>query len=215
MVSFFYRLPRSAAAVFKPRNLIWHAIAIILTLCAVLTGFDWWYFEHTRSSVVFQLAMPAAMLGFIVPVFTPFILIFSAKTKEMQRLGYALGQSAVLSWLLSALYKAATGRVHPALVDSTLTLPDISRQFQFGLLKGGIFWGWPSSHTTVAFAVAATALTLFPGNPRVKFWAVIFAVYVGIGVSLTIHWFSDFAAGAILGSLVGVIVGQAYRSSPL
>lgn len=36
------------------------------------------------------------------------------------------------------------------------------------------------------------------------------ATYIGIGISVNIHWFSDFAAGAILGSLIGYIVGKTF-----
>ncbi len=210
MAPFAYRLPQNIVAVFKPRNLIWHGLVIALSFVAVVTGFDWWYFQETRSALLFQLAIPAALLGFAVPVFTPFVLL-TAKTRQLQNAGYALGQSAVLAWMLSALYKVFTGRMHPPLVNNASTLSDISRDFHFGFMNGGVFWGWPSSHTTVAFAIAFTAITLFP-RPKVRFWALAFALYVGVGVSITIHWFSDFAAGAILGTLVGTIVGEAFRN---
>jgi len=42
--------------------------------------------------------------------------------------------------------------------------------------------------------------------------AILYAFYVGIGVSLTIHWFSDFAAGAIIGSVIGAVVGKSFGS---
>jgi hypothetical protein len=32
--------------------------------------------------------------------------------------------------------------------------------------------------------------------------AIGYALYVGIGVSMTIHWLSDFVAGAILGTVI-------------
>ena len=35
-------------------------------------------------------------------------------------------------------------------------------------------------------------------------------LYVGIGVSLTIHWFSDFVAGVIFGSVIGIVVGKSF-----
>lgn len=37
-----------------------------------------------------------------------------------------------------------------------------------------------------------------------------YAFYVGIGVSATIHWFSEFVAGGIFGSLVGVVVAKKF-----
>src|SRR6266404_5032806 len=50
-------------------------------------------------------------------------------------------------------------------------------------------------------------------EPRLSFLAVqaiAYALYVGVGVSMTIHWFSDFAAGAILGTVIGVVVGKSF-----
>jgi len=45
----------------------------------------------------------------------------------------------------------------------------------------------------------------------VRYAAMAYALYVGIGVSMTIHWFSDFAAGIIFGSMIGMVVGKSYR----
>jgi hypothetical protein len=43
--------------------------------------------------------------------------------------------------------------------------------------------------------------------------ALLYACYVGLGVSMTIHWFSDFVAGAIIGSVVGEVVGKSFGSA--
>jgi membrane-associated phospholipid phosphatase len=40
-------------------------------------------------------------------------------------------------------------------------------------------------------------------------------LYVGLSVSVTIHWFSEFVAGAIFGSLIGVVVGRSFRKALL
>jgi membrane-associated phospholipid phosphatase len=45
--------------------------------------------------------------------------------------------------------------------------------------------------------------------------AILYAFYVGMGVSMTIHWFSDFVAGAIIGSVIGAVVGKSFRSDSL
>jgi membrane-associated phospholipid phosphatase len=39
---------------------------------------------------------------------------------------------------------------------------DSRHGFQFGFLKGGIFWGWPSGHTTVAFSMALCLTNVLP-----------------------------------------------------
>jgi hypothetical protein len=102
---------------------------------------------------------------------------------------------AKVTWCyVTAGYKALTGRAHPAHGVGT----DLTHTFRFGLLRGGVFWGWPSSHTTIAFAMALTVFTLYPKRRWLGWLAIAYAFYIGLGVSMTIHWFSDFAAGAII-----------------
>jgi hypothetical protein len=62
--------------------------------------------------------------------------------------------------------------------------------------------------------MAATVFTLFP-KPRWLGWmAMAYALYIGLGVSMTIQWFSDFVAGAILGTVAGVVVGKSFSNRP-
>ena len=128
------------------------------------------------------------------------ILGFIIENSRIILTGWAVGQAALLGSLISSAYKAVTGRVHPAHGVGE----DISHFFRFGFLRGGVFWGWPSSHATIAFAMAVTVFMLFPKQRWLGWVAILYACYVGIGVSLTIHWFSDFVAGAIIGSVIGV-----------
>ena len=92
---------------------------------------------------------------------------------------------------------------------------DSSHGFQFGFLKGGIFWGWPSGHTTVAFSMALCLILLYPKNKIIDFCALVYAFYIGLSVSVTIHWVSEFAAGAIIGSVIGMTVGRSFRTQSL
>ncbi len=105
----------------------------------------------------------------------------------------------------STFYKLFSGGVPPPLQQ---TFSDVSRQFEFGFFRDGIFWGWPSSHTTVAFAVAVTLFILYRHKPFVQYSALAVALYIGIGLSTNLHWCSEFVAGAIIGSVIGVVVGK-------
>jgi membrane-associated phospholipid phosphatase len=129
-----------------------------------------------------------------------------AKTSLAAR---AVIQAEVIGALVAAAYKAMTGRAHP----SHGVGADISHVFRFGFLRGGVFWGWPSSHTTVAFAMAITIFTLLPKQRWLGYLAITYAFYIGVGVSMTIHWFSDFAAGAIIGTVIGAVVGRSFSRS--
>jgi membrane-associated phospholipid phosphatase len=203
-------LPQGFARVFAPRYLLWHAAAIILTYLSVASGFDWYYFSHTRFGNLFALTMPAAVAGFFLPIIVPMALYYWGEwrgSRRLMRVAVTIAQAEALGWIVSSLYKAFTGRLQPELLPSGV-LDDISRQFNFGFWENGIFWGWPSSHTTVAFAGVAALICLYPKNRPLALAAGAYALYIGLGVSVSVHWFSDFLAGAILGTLIGAVTAR-------
>jgi len=214
MRGFFHNILKNIKNIFWGRNLLWHLLVIALTYVFVVSGFDWFYFQATRSAALQVFFWPAVLAGAFIPLFgiLLFYLISSAgKNAKLAGTALALGQAALLGLLVSDFYKFFTGRPGPPDVFGSVAAIDMTHIFHFGILRGGVFFGWPSSHTTVAFAMAVTLATLFPKNKLVKLIALVYAFYVGIGVSMTIHWFSDFAAGAIFGSIVGIVVGKSYR----
>ena len=209
MKLFLSSLPRNIIDCFKGPIIIWHIIAILLTLVLVTLGFDWQYFLSTRAPTLRSLMLPAVHIGGLLPILMPLTLLAFgslARSAVTRLVGWAVGQAEIIGGLVAAAYKAITGRAHPTHFVGT----DLSHTFRFGLLRGGVFWGWPSSHTTIAFAMAATIFTLLPKQRWLGYLALAYALYVGIGVSMTIHWFSDFTAGAIIGTVIGVVVGKSF-----
>jgi membrane-associated phospholipid phosphatase len=214
--NFFHSIFKNVAKIFSGWNLLWQALAILLTWGIVRADLDWkWflYFQFTSHSVL----LPAIVAGILLPVILPFILFGIGRLKKDAKFlntTFALGQSALLGYLLSVFYKIFTGRIPPNFsiqsLPVTKNLVDISHGFRLGFWRGGIFWGWPSSHTTVAFAMATALLMLYPKNKTVKILAIIYALYIGFAVSVSIHWLSEFIAGAIFGSVVGVVVGKSF-----
>lgn len=210
---FFYELPTNIARCFRGIYFFWHILAIVLTYFFVISDFDWLYFESTRAPWFLVAGFPAALLGFLVPVLLPIGLYIFGKMRKsaiLENTAAALGQAAIIGWFISSLYKAFTGRLQPELVTQ-LSNVDISKNFNFGFFQHGIFWGWPSSHAMVAFAMAAALIALYPRNKKIVAATVIYAMYIGLGVSVTIHWFSDFVAGAIIGIVIGFVVAKSYR----
>jgi membrane-associated phospholipid phosphatase len=206
---FFSTLPKNILGCFQGRMILWHLLFIALTFILVQSGFDWFYFSSTRSPVLREWMFPSAPIGGLVPLVLPVTLILSGfilSHARMSLTGWAIGQAALIGSLLSSTYKAFTGRVHPPYDLAA----DISQDFRFGWLRGGVFWGWPSSHTTIAFAMAVTVFKLFPKQRWLGWLAIAYALYIGLGVSMTIHWFSDFVAGAILGAVIGTVVGKSF-----
>lgn len=210
MPTFSYKFFQNIKSLYKGRNLIWQAVFIASTYILVKIGFDWFYYQSTGSETIQLFLFPAVILGFFIPIFLPLWLLlhsFFIKNLRIRNTAYAIMQSAFLGLGISSLYKVFTGRVGlPHILNSI----DTSQIFQFGLYRGGAFQGWPSSHTSVAFAVSMTLFTLYPENKLIRYASIAYAVYVGLGVSTTIHWFSDFMAGAILGTIIGITVGKSF-----
>src|SRR5215472_10862575 len=72
---FFSTLPRNIAGCFKGWILLWHVIAIVLTIIFVTSGLDWIYFLDTRSSALRSWAFPAVRIGGELPLVLPLVLL--------------------------------------------------------------------------------------------------------------------------------------------
>jgi len=212
MKPFLATLPRNLIGCFKGWRLVWHLVAILLTVILVLSGSDWHYYLATHNPELRAWMWPAVVVGMFLPIYLPLILLavgYIARNAKITLTGWAVAQAEIIGALIVVAYKAFTGRAHPMHNAGA----DISHVFHFGFLRGGVFWGWPSSHTTIAFAMAATVFTLYSKQRWLRFLAIFYAFYIGVGVSMTIHWFSDFVAGAIVGSVVGTVVGKSFRGT--
>jgi membrane-associated phospholipid phosphatase len=210
---FFYNFCKNIAALYQGRNLLWQLAAFVLTYVIVVSDVDWKYYTFVQSTSFLRTYFGGAVsIGMLLPLFglpALYILAKISRRKDLTLYTWAITQSAMLGWLVSAFYKALTGRVQP---PHSLAI-DTSHDWNFGFYKHGIFWGWPSSHTTVAFAMAFTLIALYPKNKKVLVLALLYAFYIGIGVSTRIHWFSEFAAGAIIGAVIGTVVGRSFSKS--
>ena len=197
---------------FWGKNFFLHVAAMVSTYVLVVSGFDWYYFTHTQEIPLLNVVLfPAIVLGGVLPILIPPLLYVFGKIRKNAKvtiIGVALTQSVLMGSFISSLYKAFTGRIQPDILNTTL---DISQSFQFGFLSHGIFWGWPSSHTTIAFAMAITLVRLFPKRPGLQYSVLLYACYIGIGISTSIHWFSEFVAGACVGVAIGASVGTYFR----
>lgn len=208
----FYRFPQSLLNIFSGKNLWLHFLAIGLTFILVTTGADGWWQRHFHHSMVAGFLFPAVWVGFFIPVWLPVLLLipgFILRNFRIRNMAWALGQAAFLGWLVSSFYKAFTGRPGPHFRGADAGV-DISHVFRFGFWRGGIFWGWPSSHTAVACAMAFTLFFMFRQNKWVSYLAPLYGLFIGLGVSMSIHWLSDAVAGAIFGFVIGSVSGRAF-----
>jgi membrane-associated phospholipid phosphatase len=195
---------------------LYHAAAIASTYGLVNSGADWRYYQTMVQHKYIAIAgFPSVILGGIVPLAVPAYLYFKGKSQRNPDLiytGFALGQAAVISLLISSSYKAVTGRHPPNTFEDDTNTTDYSGDFHFGFMRRGIFNGWPSGHTTSAFAMATTLIELYPDKKNLKLWAMGYAVLVGWSVSTNIHWLSDAVAGVLIGYAIGKTVGRSFHS---
>lgn len=210
-VAFVVGLERVIGGAYTKRRWMLHVLAALMTAVVVLSGFDWAYFLATRS--VRMIGLPAAILGFFVPIVTPVALYAIGEFKKQQWLqltSAALGQAGLAGLLISSFYKIFTGRVQPEFYTFSSTL-DNSREFLFGFFRHGVFWGWPSSHASVAVSMGVALILLFPRSHIVRYSSLLYMAYVVFGVSVSIHWLSDALAGICVGIAVGISVAERYR----
>lgn len=201
---------------FQARLLSWHALAIGLTWLLVITGVDWWVVTEMRGTSFVGLARFAGLIGFVVPFALPLSALaigLMRKNAMLMRTWWLTAQAGITGLLLSFFYKALTGRPGPIRFSLETALADNSDVFQFGFLRGGVFWGWPSSHITVAVAGMVTLMILYKHNRLAVALAFLYALYMTISVSVTFHWLSDGVAGVIFGTLVGIVVAGSQKKT--
>ena len=207
MKKFFQQFASNLLNCFSFKNLPYHLIAILLTYFIVHFGFDWTYYISTQNPTLQSILWPAVIiggLGTLTLIVSLLFISFVTGNAKLWNTTKALIQAVLLAIIISSFYKALTGRSHPGELDL-----DNSAIFRFSWWRGGVFWGWPSGHTTTAFAMGVTLYCLFP-NSKFKYLAIAYAFYIGIGISVNIHWFSDFIAGSIFGTIIGKTVGKSY-----
>lgn len=217
MKIFVFGIGESVKNIFNKQNIFLLLVGFIFTFICVVSGFDWNYYLYFNSLAINKYLFPAIALGGLIPVFFPIILFIYAKLKKSKKLllwSGLLGQSAFMGWFTSSVIKAFTGRIQP---NSHDLVNNISGGFNFGFLQHGVFWGWPSSHTATIFSLVTAVVVVLLSNKLnykkkiLAFILILFAFYVGISVSMTIHWFSDFLMGAILGFVVGREIGKTFK----
>lgn len=190
-------------------------IATAGTYGLVHTGFDWhWNRLAYKSKAMSYSGMPSVAVGGLVPMIVPASLYFYGRRHDnikLQVTGLALLQSAILGAGITSAIKTFTGRRPPGIWDNDPDKNNFSADFKFGIFRRGAFDGWPSGHTTTAFAMAITLTELYPDNLPLKIGALTYASIIGLGVSVNIHWFSDAFAGVFLGYALGKTVGKNFN----
>ncbi|MDB4984729.1 MAG: phosphoesterase PA-phosphatase related protein [Patescibacteria group bacterium] len=210
-----YKLPRALQSLVTFRAIAWYLLAVAATYAIVMFGLDANYFMWAQTSSLYGFFSLAGFLGFFIPffIFLIFLVVGSVtKNKRTMMAAWMSAQAGILGFGLSSFVKIFTGRIQPphGIVSNVL---QVSHGFRFGILEGGVFWGWPSSHTATAFAISVAIAVYYKDKKWLGVIAILYALYIGIGASMSFHWLSDVVAGLILGCVIGVAAGRNFRES--
>ena len=140
----------------------------------------------------------ASFLIFILFAGLVVLWVIDGKIKKEQVI-HALF-SCFMAWIIANLIKDFFPTLRPFLIDGqkvlTLTVPGDA--------------AFPSEHTTLAFALA---VTIFMHDRRVGWFFLIAALAVGIArVLANVHYPIDIIGGALLGTIVAVVVEKTHFS---
>lgn len=212
MRDFLKGVPGAMRSAYAGGMWVFHALAFAATAAIVLSGTDWSFYLATRHPAWGGLVALAGIGGFFLPLILPAAMYLRGRARKdarLMRVATTFAEASLAAWLIIAAYKTLTGRIQPDVTGLAL-MTDVSRGFQFGVFRNGIFWGWPSHHTGVAFAGAIVLYQSLRGRfARVA--PVIWAAIVGAGAAVGFHWLSDVVAGVLVGSATGYGVWRTRR----
>jgi membrane-associated PAP2 superfamily phosphatase len=186
------------------------ALMVSGTSALIKTGKDWeWNRFAYRHKPITEVGMHAYYIGFAVPFVAPvsiYGLGFALEDSKLQTAGLATAQATIISTAFSSTIKAFTGRKHSDVWDGKDE--DYSGDFAFGFMKRSAFAGWPSGHSSSAWAMAATLTEFYPDNIPLAAGLYGYAVYISASASVSFHWLSDVCAGSLFGYTIGKTVGK-------
>jgi membrane-associated phospholipid phosphatase len=196
------------------RKNIWvHASMVLVTLFAAFSGLDYLYFSLMRDYAPWALLIATDVAGLFLPVFFLFCYVVWYKAKNLSPANRAdihgINASIIIAFCVALLYKALSGRSspheHEALINN-------STDFHIGFMQGEMLGGWPSSHATIAFAIAAYIVAKHPDQPYVRPLMYGYSALIAFGVAIGFHWLSEAVSGAMLGILIGTTVAKHYQN---
>jgi membrane-associated phospholipid phosphatase len=128
---------------------------------------------------------------------------------------FAVLQAGLITVAYISVLKGITGRAHPD-ANSLADRKAVSSKFNFGLVRGGIYRGWPSGHVGAAMSVASALSHYYTEKTWLKYLTYGWVGYTMASVSAfhkgTMHWFSDAVAASLMTYTIGASVGSYYRN---
>lgn len=204
---------------FTGVNLFYQSAAVAITPILVNNNVDYhverFFNQHPAYG---NIASPVPFTGQALPFIAGgSLLAFSYLKHDDETLGasFAVIQASLIELLDNTALKAITGRPGPNW-RKVSNMEDLSEEFRFGFLRGGVYNGWPSGHTGATMAVVSSLTNYYPDNTWLKIAGYSLVLYTAYGVTSVhqggMHWFSDAVSGALMGYAIGSTVGKYYRN---
>ncbi len=204
---------------FTGVDLFYQSAAVAITPILVNNNVDYhverFFNQHPAYG---NIATPVPITGQALPFIAGgSLLAFSYLKQEDETLGasFAVIQASLIELLDNTALKAITGRPGPNW-RKVSNMEDLSEEFRFGFLRGGVYNGWPSGHTGATMAVVSSLTNYYPENTWLKIAGYSLVLYTAYGVTSVhqggMHWFSDAVSGALMGYAIGSTVGKYYRN---
>jgi membrane-associated phospholipid phosphatase len=208
---------------FRGKNIIYHVSGIAATFILVRSEVDYQVHHYFHKQENYDRYgpwfFPTVITGGVIPLLASGSLYLAGnknKNNELKYASCAVFQAGLITLLYTSTLKAITGRPHgPHDDEEEINAKRLSKEFNFGFFRRGIFWGWPSGHTAATMAVVSCLTNFYPGKKWLKISGYALVVYTGMGVAVNhrggMHWFSDAVAAAFMAYTIGSTVGKYYR----
>ncbi len=204
-------------------NMLWSAFGWPLAFHATGGGATYYLSHHDVDLKVARFAarqdaaifnnifLPGMLMGTLFPILVPGYLYFISDNVTLNNTGAVAAQATAIAFLYNNILKAITGRAHPNAENNTGKL---SRDFDWGFLNRGVFYGWPSGHSMTNAALAMSIASYHRDKPLVIAGCALYAGYVATSMVLAAkgeaHWFSDAVAGTLMGASIGWYIGSVF-----
>lgn len=210
-------LGSNALRMFGGSKAILHLTAVAATVLIVETGLDTQVHNFfVRNPAIDRLSRPGVGIGSDFPIYLGVGLLGTGLIGSSSRIvsaGGAVLQASLLALCYTTALKALTGRPGPSPVIYNDN--QASQTFRFGILRGGVFHGWPSGHVLANTAAVTSLLAFYHNSTWLKVAGGAYLGYLFLSVisrhGSAMHWFSDTVAGILMGYAIGTTVGSDFR----
>lgn len=191
-----------------------HMLGGALTYRLSMEGYDLKVarFAARQNEVAFGIAfLPGMAVGTVFPFLVPSYMYFFSKNEALNNTGAVAIQATAVAYLYNNILKAVSGRAHP---DAEKNSGELSRDFKWGFLRRGVFYGWPSGHSMTNASLAMSIASYNRDKPLLVAACALYAGFVATSMVLggkgEEHWFSDAVAGTMMGASIGWYIGSVF-----